>query len=387
MRECVIVFDASPRHTIEIVRSLAKKGIKIIAFASDEFVPVRFSKFISEFHKYSKPSDDRSSMRLIQQLNKIKCDAIIPAGLWGFYFLSRYKSYFNTNIPVVDFPTFIKAYDKRETIKICEEINVPAPKTILISALKDLEEVKRKFQFPVVVKAAEEWGSVKYANNIEEVYKFFKIIEKQFPEQIKEGKFPMVQEYIRGDGHGFYALMDHGKLKAFFMHKRLREFPATGGPSSLAESFYDDNLRFYGEKILKHLNWHGVAMVEFKKDKRDDMYKIMEINPKLWGSLALSIRAGIDFPFLLYKLAKGENFELPESYKIGLKFQWYTLDLAHCLSTKNILLYFRTLINRKVHNDIYFDDFLPCIVLFFNSVKTFFSKEKKFPHGKPILKK
>jgi predicted ATP-grasp superfamily ATP-dependent carboligase len=383
-KNSVIIFDASPRHTIEIVRSLTKKGISTIAFSSENFTPVKFSKYIYKFHKYSIPRNKKESMYLIRQLNNIKCDVIIPSGLWGFYFLSRYKRYFNANIPVTEFTTFIKAYDKRITIKECKKINIPIPKTMFISSSKDLNKIEKKFEFPVVIKAAEEWGSVKYVNDIDEAYKFFKIIGKQFPSQIKAGKLPFVQEYIRGDGYGFYALCDHGKIKASFMHKRLREFPATGGPSSLAESFYDVKLKSLGEKILSHLNWHGVAMVEFKKDEIDGEYKIMEINPKFWGSLALSIRCGIDFPYLLYKLALGKNLiDSYSNYKENLQFQWFTLDLAHCISTKKLCLYLKTLTDKKVHNDIYLDDPLQVIALFFNSIKIFLSKAKKLPHGKP----
>jgi len=111
----------------------------------------------------------------------------------------------------------------------------------------------------------------------------------------------------------------------------------------------------------------------------------MEINPKFWGSLALSIRSGIDFPHLLYKLSIGEDFTSTNSYKKNIKFQWFTLDLAHCISTKNIWLYLKTLSNRKIHNDIYLDDPIQGIALLLNSIKTFLSKEKRFPHGNPIL--
>ena len=42
--------------------------------------------------------------------------------------------------------------------------------------------------------------------------------------------------------------------------------------------------------------WHGVAMVEFKRDERDDTPRLMEINGRFWGSLQLAIDAGVDFP-------------------------------------------------------------------------------------------
>ncbi len=386
MRKRIAVFDASPRHTIEILRSLSMKGIEIIALASERFAPIRFSKFTSKFYYYKEPINEKSSLQLINQINTLNCNVIIPSGIWGFYFLSKYKSYIKPKVPVVDFPIFNKAYNKRETIKICREINIPIPRTILLSSIKELDVVKEKLQFPVVIKAAEEWGSVKYANNLGEVYKYLEMIQKQFPLQVKKNTFPLIQEYINGDGYGFYALYNQGDLKAFFMHRRLREFPPTGGPSSFAESIYNTELKTLGEKILNHLNWHGVAMVEFKKDKKDGKYKLMEINPKFWGSLGLSIRSGINFPFLLYQLATKKQVRNIESYETGIKFQWSTLDLAHSLSKKNPFLYISTLLNRNINNDIYLDDPLQNIALFTKSLNIFFSKKKKYPHGKLILK-
>ena len=41
--------------------------------------------------------------------------------------------------------------------------------------------------------------------------------------------------------------------------------------------------------------------IEFRIDSRDGVPKIMEVNPRFWGSLQLSILSGVDFPYLLYK--------------------------------------------------------------------------------------
>ncbi len=44
-------------------------------------------------------------------------------------------------------------------------------------------------------------------------------------------------------------------------------------------------------------------MLELKVDDADGTPRIMEMNPRFWGSLALALRAGVDFPWLLYQLA------------------------------------------------------------------------------------
>ena len=78
-------------------------------------------------------------------------------------------------------------------------------------------------------------------------------------------------------------------------------------------------------KLFKGLRWNGVAMVEFKIDKRDNLPKLMEINPRFWGSLALPIYAGVDYPYLLFQLARGEKVKKVEQYKVGVKARWLLL--------------------------------------------------------------
>ena len=107
----------------------------------------------------------------------------------------------------------------------------------------------------------------------------------------------------------------------YFMHHRIREYPVTGGASVCAESFSDVALKNEGMKLLDALKWEGVAMVEFKKDMKDGKYKLMEINPKLWGSLELAIVSGINFPELLAEAAVG-TLQSKESVYPGLRFQW-----------------------------------------------------------------
>ena len=83
-----------------------------------------------------------------------------------------------------------------------------------------------------------------------------------------------------------------------------------------------------GLKLLKKLNWYGVAMVEFKADIRDNIPKLMEVNPRFWGSLPLAIYSGVDFPWLLAKMAINGDIEPITSYKKGVKLRFLYMDLS-----------------------------------------------------------
>jgi predicted ATP-grasp superfamily ATP-dependent carboligase len=48
----------------------------------------------------------------------------------------------------------------------------------------------------------------------------------------------------------------------------------------------------------------------------------MEVNPRFWGSLSLAIEAGVNFPYLLYLMSRGEKFKPVEHYEIGKRCRW-----------------------------------------------------------------
>ena len=79
---------------------------------------------------------------------------------------------------------------------------------------------------------------------------------------------------------------------------------------------------------MDHINWHGVAMVEFKVSS-DGIPYIMEVNPRFWGSLQLAIDSEVDFPYMLYKLAIGDRVQKVDGYKVGIKNRWLLGDLDH----------------------------------------------------------
>ena len=150
---------------------------------------------------------------------------------------------------------------------------------------------------------------------------------------------PLIQEYIHGDGYGVEVLFNHGEPRAIFMHRRLREYPITGGASTLRESINNEKMKNIALDLMEGLEWHGVAMVEFKLDEKDGEPKLMEVNGRFWGSLPLSIASGVDFPYLLHKMATEGDVESVFEYKAGVKCRW--------LIPGDILWFVASLNNRK----------------------------------------
>ena len=141
----------------------------------------------------------------------------------------------------------------------------------------------------------------------------------------------ILQEYERGEGHGVGLLMDRGRPLLAFQHRRLREVPLTGGPSSYRESVaLDPRLFTFSARILGALEWTGPAMVEFKV--RGEEVSLMEINGRLWGSLAVAVKSGVDFPNEIVELFLSQTAEArPEprlTYDVGIRSKDFSLEVA-----------------------------------------------------------
>lgn len=135
------------------------------------------------------------------------------------------------------------------------------------------------------------------------------------------------QQYVSGRGVGVELLFNHGKKVWHFAHERVHEYPLSGGASSYRRSIVPPtNMLNDAERLLTALKWHGVAMVEFKMDTKGQ-YWLMEINPRLWGSLALSIDAGVDFPAGLLQIACGQQPASQPPSQPQYKTHYYTRDL------------------------------------------------------------
>jgi predicted ATP-grasp superfamily ATP-dependent carboligase len=139
----------------------------------------------------------------------------------------------------------------------------------------------------------------------------------------------LVQEFVEGAGVGYFALMQHGELRAEFAHRRIRDVRPTGSGSALRiSSAPDGRVRDAALKMLTALGWHGVAMVEFRV-RPDGAPSFIEINGRFWHSLALAIYSGVDFPALVARLADDRDLPPSPAYRANVRCRWLLGDVRH----------------------------------------------------------
>lgn len=202
------------------------------------------------------------------------------------------------------------AFDKARTLELAQQCGVAVPPTRLPRSIADCRTAAEELGFPCVVKArfSVSWNGEAIARDAGTSYVRTVVELEAAVERHRQGEnWPVIQGFVPGQGKGVFTVCARGAPRAWFAHERLRDVRPTGSGSSLRRSTpLDARLREPAERLLRAMEWHGPAMVEFRDDGERPPY-LMEVNGRFWGSLQLAVSAGVDFPRLWLDVLRGEE--------------------------------------------------------------------------------
>lgn len=338
----VFVTDGYWRKTLAVVRGLAEKDLKIGIGERTHFAPALFSRYAHR--KYVYPSVAQKPAEFIawleETVKKDKYDVLITPEEETELLIAANKKKVEQFIKVAipDYEKIVYARDKFQIFKQAKKLKISTPDTGFVSSFKSIKNNLNNLQYPLVLKPRVGTGSkgIKYLCNNDDF------------EQLEEGLFKkygdfLIQEYIPGDEcYGVSVIFNRkSKMRSAFVHKKIRQYPITGGVSTYAVSVKYPELVVLAEKMLQSIGWYGVANIEFKIDKRNNIPKLMEVNPRFWGSLHLAVKSGINFPYLLYQLALTGDIDTVFDYQEGIKLRWLVqgdlLNFASSLAKKHAI--------------------------------------------------
>ncbi|MFA6099423.1 MAG: ATP-grasp domain-containing protein [Patescibacteria group bacterium] len=342
-----LVLDGHLPSVLACVRSLSKHGVKVICGAERRSALALHSKFANEAWVYPSPLTDVEAyvQSVIQKLSTmggrpvVFCmsdNTLLP--------LAQHRDQIETvgRLVLPETENFNVAFDKALTLKLAERLGVPMPQTFFIESQEDLESVLGQIKYPCIIKPRQSclWVAGKGVRGKAEI--------AQTREQAREiamrvhsttNTWPLLQEKLTGQEFAVFGLWQDGQWQVKFAHKRLRSLDPMGGASCLRQSIeLPSDMAGYAERLMAELKWQGPAMVEFKLDKPDGAPKLMEINGRFWGSLALSVAAGVDFPYLAYLQACGQTVDSVVRYKVPVTARSF---LADCVNLYNVLIVLR----------------------------------------------
>lgn len=320
---------------LSIARSLGRRGIKVVGVSSADF-PKTYSRFVTHIREPQIGSEKERLEFFINIGRKFKSPAVLlPLLDADVMFLSS-----NRDILKEYFLFFLAPHEilaaltsKLDLIELADRHKIPLPLSILINNEADLAKIPSGF-FPCVLKPDSQYswrtekahkigiGGLKaifIPNKTELVIKY---------NQLKEvGAKLIVQKMIVGPDENhldYHAFVDsNDRIIGEFVGKKFRLTPPHFGMGCYVESVKSEIVVNEGRRILRFLNYKGMANVNFKIDERDGRLYFFELNPRMSFWIGLDIACGVDFPYYYYKTCLEERIIPKGGYPAGKK--WLSL--------------------------------------------------------------
>jgi predicted ATP-grasp superfamily ATP-dependent carboligase len=225
-----------------------------------------------------------------------------------------------------------KYIDKRHTYDLAAELGIPIPRTLVPEGPGDLDAFAAEVGFPCLVKPREShlWaarlgGKFTLATSLPEMH-------ESYAAASEAGLEVVIQELIAGpDRHAvnYNAYRCSSGILAECTARKLRQAPPRSGLPRVVLSTDVPEIVEPGRRLLEGLGYEGFACTEFKFDARERKYKLLEVNGRHNLSSLLSIRCGVNFPWISYRYLVANEVPAPIQPRTGLYWIDEQLELAY----------------------------------------------------------
>jgi predicted ATP-grasp superfamily ATP-dependent carboligase len=289
--------------------------------------------FASRYSKghfvYPSPFKDQEGFvqRLIDEIRRLGADVLIPV-FEETFLVAKHAARLSDHVSMV-LPTYeniLIAHNKDRWARLARKLDVPVPVSCAIEELQTESVRPDDLRFPVLVKPKQgggAWG----IQQIESSEALGILLNGDNCNGMPWGRF-FVQEKIRGETHCVAMLFNQGQLRAKVAYRQLRDYPVTGGQATMRVSIRSYKAEAYLQRLLETLKWHGVCQADFVIDSNTQVPYLIDLNPRLWGSLAQAIASGVDFPYLIYRIAREGDVAPVTEFKTDVVTRWIGGELG-----------------------------------------------------------
>jgi D-aspartate ligase len=330
----ILVMDGRIQSCLPVVRALRRKGHQVTIAESDPLCVGFFSRYPHERWRHRDPRKDPEGFvhDLRHCLSSGRFDVLIPILDVTAELVSRHKQELEqyVHIPLVDYPIFRRARDKSQTMKIAQSLGLPCPQTYFPED-SSLEEVAGQVDYPVFIKPNFSVGARGMAkvHNPTDLMRLYPLVVQQYGPCTVQEFIPQTDLQYKAQ----FFLDQKGIVKTCVVYNKMRYFPLDGGVSALNCTVHRDDIRALGAALLQGMNWYSYADIDLIADPRDGLVKIMEVNPRITGSVKICFESGVDFADMLVRLAMGYEITPVNQYQSEICLRHPGLDLLWFLTS------------------------------------------------------
>ncbi len=319
-----LVLDAGLRQSLATVRSLGSRGLRVAALetADSGEVPTFASRWCQQrFVCPAKPGTEAYLSYVEQLLDQIRVRVLITSSDATIALIRRHREHLERRVrlALAKEPALGIAISKEHTLAIARQLGLGVPRAVSVAAVSEVAAALHEIGLPAVVKPVESWAWDGHQGSriVSQLVTTPEEARRAVEELTRFGGTTLFQEFLPGRRESLSLFCANGEVYARFAFWGKRTNPPLGGTYTLRQAIaFPPDTGEQAERLVRAIGLEGYAQVEFRRDAAGTPY-LMEINPRLNLAIAHAVSAGVDFPYLLYRWANGEQVERVQSYRVG----------------------------------------------------------------------
>ncbi len=335
-RETVLVLEAHGKASLPVIESCAAMGLRVIAATPQRFACGLYSRCVRERFRYppstSKPAEAIAA--ILGLLRRREIAVLFPVGDVMTDLIARHQDELrrHTRLVLPPYDIFVKGRSKIPTLQAAARAGCPIPLT-WYPAEEPIDQIAAKAVYPCLIKPTLSAGArgITICNSAPDLLARFAKVAGHYGECF-------VQEYVPQTGMQYKADLIIGpdrELLSGVVYAKLRYYPPTGGSSVLNRTEHRPDILKASAAVCRELGWTGFCDFDFITDPRDNVVKLMEINPRYPESYRATVAAGVDMTKIMYQLAKGEKPVPQLDYTAGRYLRFLPGDIMWFLTTRD----------------------------------------------------
>ena len=323
-----LVLDATLRQSLMTTRSLGRRGKRVAAMTStsnlikSRHVPTFASRWCQA--SYIAPGHEKQDELFVAYLKQVLdtkgARVLISSADGTIEVLRRHRKEIERHGVRVALPreeALAIAISKEQTLKVAQQLGLGVPRNVLVTSVSEVAEAVSEIGLPAVVKPTESWskqGTRLICILVTTLAEARLAVEKL----TQGGDTVLFQQYLSGRRECVNFMYAHGEMYARYAHWTKRTLPQLGGESTYRQTMeVPEDTGEQAERLIREIDLEGFSNVQFRRDSLGKPY-LMEINPRLIAGVEIAVRAGVDFPHMVYQWACGEPIDRVEGYKTNL---------------------------------------------------------------------
>lgn len=319
----VLLLDGRAISSLAAARRFAAEGVTVHVGETFAQNLTAYSSATTASHTYPDPEEhpDRFKTSVRQLADRTDADLLLPArDITTTMTAELQQELPASTATLLGTPAQVEQLqDKGACATLAARANIPIPETY-DPAETGIDQIRDTAEFPVVIKPTKAAG----ARGIRRVDRPAALAD-EYRKSKQNHSDLIVQEFVDHSG-GHYSIGtvfdQDGAPTAIHAYEELRQYPDSGGPAIHARSIEIEPWVHELLALLEVIDWTGPAHMDVLFDPDDRTYKLLEVNPRLWSSMALTIDSGVDIPMSILRAAHGVSSDASPAYDTDLEYRW-----------------------------------------------------------------